>query len=154
MSKMILVSQVAALGRQLEKAQTRGIRDSIMQPTQIPSWSLRSLMDDTTENGDPDPPAPAMQAPPSPSGSIADNVIDPCNRDPYTGTLKDSERIKILQLLDEWEEPERRLESPVSVDSYSLLFILSVTNYRYSFAERDYNQCSVTVPTCTGLHGY
>lgn len=35
-------------------------------------------------------------------------VIDTDARDPLTGNLRDSERIKIMQLLDQWEEPERQ----------------------------------------------
>ena len=37
-----------------------------------------------------------------------DNVmIDMTKRDPLTGSLHRSERLKIMQLLERWEEPDR-----------------------------------------------
>jgi hypothetical protein len=113
MSKMILVSQVAAFGRQLEKLHSRGARESVAEPVRELSWSLRSLMDDTTVDG-PDPFPPVQNNPASPETDRAENVIDSDNKDVFTGSLRDSERMKIVQLLDEWEEPERKLENPVS----------------------------------------
>jgi hypothetical protein len=35
-------------------------------------------------------------------------IIDTDARDPLTGSLQESEQIKILQLLEQWEEPERQ----------------------------------------------
>jgi hypothetical protein len=35
-------------------------------------------------------------------------IIDTDARDPLTGSLRESEQIKILQLLEQWEEPERQ----------------------------------------------
>jgi hypothetical protein len=43
-------------------------------------------------------------------GSIevgGENVIDMSNRDPLTGSLHPSEKLKIMQLLERWEEPDR-----------------------------------------------
>ena len=37
-----------------------------------------------------------------------DHVIDTTNRDPLTGSLHFSEKMKLMQLLDRWEEPERK----------------------------------------------
>lgn len=34
-------------------------------------------------------------------------LIDTYNRDPLTGSLRFSEKIKMMELLDRWEEPER-----------------------------------------------
>jgi hypothetical protein len=36
-----------------------------------------------------------------------EKVIDTTNRDPLTGSLNSSERLKIMQLLERWEEPDR-----------------------------------------------
>jgi len=37
----------------------------------------------------------------------ADHVIDMTNRDPLTGSLNRSEKLKIMQLLERWEEPNK-----------------------------------------------
>lgn len=37
----------------------------------------------------------------------SDTFINTSNRDPLTGSLRFSEKIKMMQLLDRWEEPER-----------------------------------------------
>lgn len=37
----------------------------------------------------------------------AEPVIDMNNRDPLTGSLDRSEKLKIMQLLERWEEPDR-----------------------------------------------
>jgi hypothetical protein len=34
-------------------------------------------------------------------------LIDPSNRNPLTGSLMPSEKMKLVQLLERWEEPER-----------------------------------------------
>jgi hypothetical protein len=37
-----------------------------------------------------------------------EKVIDTSKRDPLTGSLNYSEKVKLMQLLDQWEEPDRR----------------------------------------------
>ena len=40
------------------------------------------------------------------SGNEKDIVIDTTKRDPLTGSLHHSEKMKLMQLLGQWEEPE------------------------------------------------
>ena len=47
-----------------------------------------------------------------------DKVVDFDNRDPLTGSLKNSEKRKIAMLLDRWEEPDRQSHGSVSHKCY------------------------------------
>jgi hypothetical protein len=47
-------------------------------------------------------------------GGSLDKIIDPNNRDPLTGSLLESEKIKLYSLVDRWEEPDRNLSGSVS----------------------------------------
>ena len=44
----------------------------------------------------------------------AEKVIDTDRRDPLTGSLMESEKMKLVQLLERWEEPDRNSANLVS----------------------------------------
>jgi hypothetical protein len=49
------------------------------------------------------------------AGNDDHQLIDASRRDKLTGSLAHSERMKLMQLLERWEEPERGSSSKVSV---------------------------------------
>jgi hypothetical protein len=105
MKKMLLISQVAVLAKEIEK-------DSTAMATTIPAvseafgWKRENLrgivfVEDDTDDA---------TTPSKPSLNTSENVIDTSRRDPLTGSLHSSEKTKLLQLLEEWEEPDRRFD--------------------------------------------
>ena len=44
-----------------------------------------------------------------------EKVIDTMKRDPITGSLLATEKAKLMQLVDRWEEPDRKSSIPVSM---------------------------------------
>ena len=46
--------------------------------------------------------------------NTTEKVIDMNKRDPLTGGLEISEKVKLIQLLGRWEEPDRMLTDSVS----------------------------------------
>ena len=106
MSKIILVSQVASLGRDFEKqAHMRRKSGKSMSPLDPADFHddnldglLNRMQDDTTSG--------AYTAYNSrETEQINDRVIDPDDRHPLTGSLSASQKMKIVQLLGAWEEP-------------------------------------------------
>jgi len=49
------------------------------------------------------------------SAGTSERVIDTTKRNPLTGSLEFSEKIKLMTLLEQWEEPERHDEGRVSL---------------------------------------
>jgi hypothetical protein len=49
----------------------------------------------------------------SQGGSLS-KIIDPNKTDPLTGSLLETEKIKLYSLVDIWEEPDRNLTGSVS----------------------------------------
>lgn len=82
MRKMLLISEVARLA----KSKSKQIRSS--------SLKKLNLFDDDTEVE-------------SVGTEEANNVIDMNKRDALTGSLHYSEKLKLMQLLEQWEEPTR-----------------------------------------------
>jgi hypothetical protein len=100
MGKMFLVSEVASLARHLEKSRSP-------MPTEYLGWSEGDFAT-VTDDGD------TIRSTSFSARGLADNVIDTNNRDPLTGSLHFSEKLKLMQLLDQWEEPEARPHASVS----------------------------------------
>jgi hypothetical protein len=95
MKKMLLISQVAGLAKEIEKDSAATF-----------SWKREHLrgivfVEDDTDDA---------TTPFKPSLNTAENVIDTSRRDPLTGSLHSSEKMKLMQLLEEWEEPDRRVD--------------------------------------------
>lgn len=109
---MILVSEVANLGKEIEKHGDRMLKRKKMDPNEsrkvfngvfATSHSLgdvdreHSVVDDTSLSSE--------------IGS--DRVIDEERRNKFTGTLDYSQKIRLEELLGKWEEPETATEVEV-----------------------------------------
>lgn len=96
MNQMYLLRQLAKLGRRLET------RSWAINPKRLSDERLHDLMDT----------APMEGARPSTveRGEINDmkNVIDPDDKDPFSGGLGSLQRQRINDLLGEWEDPQRQ----------------------------------------------
>jgi len=118
MNRMLLVSQVAGLAKEFEK---EAIGQDMSRPMSPPehfsnwgrSFSLRGLdlCDDNGEDSSAHSPR-SKRSLGGTSGGTSERVINTHARDPLTGSLHASERIKLMQLLGQWEEPERRFDCP------------------------------------------
>jgi len=108
MKRVLLVTQVAALAREFERhSKTRlssgAVRSSMVAPAVLESFVHNmEEIDDVSDN-------PSLQfTQPSAAGYSADRdeyLIDPDARDPLTGGLTTTQRMKIAQALGRWEEP-------------------------------------------------
>jgi hypothetical protein len=105
MKKMLLISQVAGLAKEIEK-------DSAATDMAIPvtseafGWNREHLRGIVFVEDDTDDATTRSKR----SLNTAENVIDTSRRDPLTGSLHSSEKLKLMQLLEEWEEPDRRFD--------------------------------------------
>jgi hypothetical protein len=105
MKKMLLISQVAGLAKEIEKdAVAMDMTTSAVSETF--GWKRENLrgivfVEDETDDA---------TTPLKPSLNTAENVIDISRRDPLTGSLHSSEKLKLMQLLEDWEEPDRRFD--------------------------------------------
>jgi hypothetical protein len=97
MKKMLLISQVAGLAKEIEK-------DSVASDMAIPvtseafGWNREHLRGIVFVEDDTDDATTRSKR----SLNTAENVIDT--------SLHSSEKLKLMQLLEEWEEPDRRFD--------------------------------------------
>lgn len=77
------------------------------------------------------------------SGSVSmktlgtEKLIDTTKRDPLTGSLAKSEKDKLMQLVDRWEEPDRQSAKLVSPIYHRRNFLLIASGYlNVAFAEK------------------
>jgi hypothetical protein len=109
MKKILLISQVASLGRDFEKY--AGTLGNDMDAPHVDGLDgldglLNYSADDASLDG-------RSSARPPPLGNSNERaamdtkarVIDPNDRNPLTGSLNSSQKIRIIQLLGAWEEP-------------------------------------------------
>jgi hypothetical protein len=105
MSKIILVSEVASLGRDFDKQDhMRRKSGKVITPLDPMDFSddnldglLNSIQDESSSGYTTHNSRVVEQ--------INGRVIDPEDRHPLTGSLSSSQRLKIVQLLGAWEEP-------------------------------------------------
>jgi hypothetical protein len=109
MKKILLISQVAALSRDVEdKAR---VRARSRQQTHVSTVLTQDKLGDLLQNADDVSTSTNPKGDPSivPSlglnASSTEAVIDPEDRHPLTGALSQSQRNRIVQLLGAWEEP-------------------------------------------------
>jgi hypothetical protein len=99
MQKMILISQVAKLGRQLERDASIE-REWRNEPSQEDNWNFPNfggaLLDG--DEGEDDDGSSFSKAQGTPDAS-----------QPYKNSMRTSERQNLLKLLDQWEEPAEEL---------------------------------------------
>lgn len=103
---MILISEVASLGRDFERMGHQYSPAKIK--TTFPDWDYDAGNSDEENSTGP------RLVRDHPLTRSRENVIDGGRRDKRTGSLSPSQKIKIMQLLDFWEEPETVRKRDVS----------------------------------------
>jgi hypothetical protein len=120
MKKILLISQVASLGRDFEKyvgtlgknmdaPHVDGLESLLNYSADDASFDGRSSNIDGRSTG---------RAKPSSERAATEEkarVIDPNDRNPLTGSLNSFQKIRIIQLLGAWEEPLVGAKQTVSV---------------------------------------
>ena len=110
MNKMLLVSEVAGLAKDIERSHI-SMKVTMPVPSECFGRSRESCVAHERQDAsiDDDTDGDTTNSPRSKrSAATSERVIDTTARDPLTGSLHQSERIKIMQLLEQWEEPSRR----------------------------------------------
>lgn len=102
MQKMLLVSQVANLAQEVEYEPVEAF-NYVKQQMRSVSLDEEATSVDQTETDD-----------------QSEKVIDMNKRHALTGSLEFSEKMKLLHLLDQWEEPARRDHNKVCRKSCQL----------------------------------
>ena len=85
------------------------------------------------------------------SAAGTQEVFDPSNRDPLTGSLHFSEKLKLMQLLEQWEEPERHNHTSDEIASISavlrfrkaLTFIQQRFPFSFDFGPADSREACI-----------
>lgn len=101
---MLLISEVGGLAKEIEKAAKN---KTLNFPSASEKFGGGSLHFDLSEADEDESTSGATPRKESMADIGPDNVIDMNNRDPLTGSLNRSEKLKIMQLLERWEEPDR-----------------------------------------------
>ena len=93
MQQLLLVGEVATLGKELERATlTQSSSEYPMLSSEAKRGWGEFLDDDSVTT--------------SAKGGSDDFVVNMDSRDPLTGSLKASEKAKLMQILGAWEEPD------------------------------------------------
>jgi hypothetical protein len=103
---MMLISEVASLGRDLERMGKQF--SPAKNKTTLPDWDYSAGNSDEENSTGP------RLVRDRPLTRSRENVIDRGRRDKLTGSLSSSQNIEIMQLLDSWEEPETVRKRDVS----------------------------------------
>jgi hypothetical protein len=103
MKKMLLISQIAGLAKEIEK-DSAATDMTIRVASEAFGWNRESLRGVVFVDDDTDDATTRSKR----SLNTAEKVIDTSRRDPLTGSLHSSEKLKLRQLLEQWEEPDRR----------------------------------------------
>jgi hypothetical protein len=103
MKKMLLISQIAGLAKEIEK-DSAATDMTIRVTSEAFGWNRESLRGVVFVDDDTDDATTRSKR----SLNTAEKVIDTSRRDPLTGSLHSSEKLKLRQLLEQWEEPDRR----------------------------------------------
>jgi hypothetical protein len=115
MKKILLVTKVASLSRDFERSRIQKNKSGYFG---IGSHVLENIVRDT-EADDESQTTHSNQPGPSSTGflQVGDYVINPDDRDPLTGSLSASQKMRIVQTLGRWEEPEiaDTRDQPISV---------------------------------------
>ena len=110
---MLLVSKVAGLSKDLEKKKARGLT-FLNQIDSFPSFRVDSYDIDgslaSDSGGDPS----------SPLGDAKGMVIDEERKCKFTETLSQSQKVRLTEMLGEWEEPETVHDAEVSSGMFKL----------------------------------
>lgn len=136
MRKMLLVSQVAALSRQIVSAQGRKqllTREATIMSA-LTEEKIGGLMDsaeDDTSNANADDSVAFTVAGSEAKGAA---VIDPNDRSPFTGKLSGTQKNRISRLLGAWEEPNELAQTNEPISILSLMhFRRAMSSVRTDF---------------------
>ena len=112
MNKMLLLSDVALLAKRIERAVATDDKIDLSGPDGAFPQSGELILPLSAFSGEDDDKSSATGRKSKHSLATLEKVIDTSARDPLTGSLHRSEKMKLLQLLDEWEEPDRKYDGP------------------------------------------
>lgn len=113
---MILISEVASLGREFERFGSHHSKP--MLEKSLAEWNFEEERSVDESSCGLKRPSGIGQMDRTTSVGNADRVIEEGHRNKFTGTLSPSQRIKVTQLLDHWEEPEvYKRKRDVSLDA-------------------------------------
>jgi hypothetical protein len=155
MKKILLISQVAALGRDFEKyVEARG--NTMVAPHVDGLDEMDGLMNFSADDESADENSTSLDRSLGRRTDPKSRVIDPDDRNNLTGSLNSSQKIRITQLLGVWEEPLVGAKATVRVPAIfhhswhsmtrrSLVSFLSSTNRhrdRFFSMDRPWHQVS------------
>jgi hypothetical protein len=116
---MILISEVASLGRDFERVGQHEYSRSNIKAT-FPKWDCDAGNSDEVTSAGPHHVRDRSLT------LSREKEIDKGRRDKLTGSLSQSQRIKMMQLLDYWDEPETVRKRHVSQESRCFQLVLYV----------------------------
>lgn len=114
MQKILLISEVASFAKEVSVRGARSARQILDRE------ALESLHFDAhgVTHADDDASTPSGEASlgsASTRTSSNPKLLDSGRRDALTGSLSGSQKVRIIQLLENWEEPELASKKPVSI---------------------------------------
>jgi len=117
MEKILLISEVASLGRDFEKyvlSQSGKSERASQSPSLFGLTAMRfdNLMDSVEDDAST---CGVTSARSDFVGDDIDRIIDPEDRQPLTGNLSSQQKARMNQLLGMWEEPTIAEQSMVSI---------------------------------------
>lgn len=113
---MIVISEVASLGRDFERMGHQYSPAKIKAT--FPDWDYDAGNSDEENSAGPRLVRDRYLT------RSRENVIDEGRRDKLTGSLSSSQKVKIMQLLDSWEEPETVRRRDVSQHHDAFMFVV------------------------------
>lgn len=154
---MILISEVANLGKDIAKYGDRVFKKRKLDPRE--SHEVLSGFFGSSDNvANTDEKLPVVDENESSSEIDDDKVIDEDRKNKLTGTLSHSQKLRMEDLLGKWEEPDTVVE--LEVFDACLAFVLrpnalkDVLTYILFFAtDGRFNRFNSTVSTDACLHG-
>ena len=129
MKDIIMISEISALGKDFERemkirASRKGIRESAhiaeMSAQREKLVDIFDEMDDETNSHNPSHCATSVSEKSHGQGGKVEFVIDPEDRNPWSGLLSFTQQQRIIQLLGAWEEPviaRKRGKDKISVSA-------------------------------------
>lgn len=129
MNKMVLVSEVAALARSFEKVNGANATKSINSETGAQLQGITTVVSEDDDDNQT-----------SATEEKSERVFQMDNRDPITGSLRESERTKLMQILGRWEDPEsgynknREIATISAVLKFRKALTLIQRNYPFSYS--------------------
>ena len=132
MKKILLIAEVASVGRMFER-QTREIYHSreLRASVTAETYGLNKETFDVLMNCLPDD--TTTYEPSEPGNDEPKRVIDPDDRHPLTGSLSQPQRARITALLGQWEEPTvEEYESPTRISVHELLQFRRTLEYLHT----------------------